>query len=333
MEIELIESLKGKKFNIWKQFIEKAGIQADPHISHTVLVWDDDKLIATGSRQDNILKCIAVDESRRGEDLTATVLTSLRQDAFKQGYRHLFLYTKPENKDMFTSLFFYAVAQTDKVLLMENRCEGIVEFLKGLPVKDADGVIGSIIMNANPFTLGHRYLIEKAASECNHLYVFVLSEDKSFFSSADRMEMVKLGTSDIANVTVLPTGPYLISSATFPTYFLKERDKATDIHCMLDIEIFVRYFVPRFSIRRRYVGTEPISPMTDMYNKALQNNLPKKGIELLEIHRIEKDSAPVSASRVRSLIEKGDIEAVRKLVPKTTFDYLTTHELLTGGQL
>ena len=328
MEIQLTRSLKGTKLNIWKKFLERAGIEADSLISRTVLVWDDNKLIATGSRQGNILKCIAVDESRRGEDLTATVLSELRKDAFAEGHSHLFLYTKPENKDLFTSLFFYEVAQTDKVLLMENRRDGIKEFLSSMPAEGFDGIIGSIIMNANPFTRGHRYLIEKAAGECKQLYVFVLSEDKSLFSAEDRMEMVKRGTKDILNVTVLPTGPYLISSATFPTYFLKERDKATNIQCMLDIEIFVRYFAPKFSITRRYAGTEPLSPMTDMYNKALQKNLPEKGIEFFEIDRIPEDSAPISASRVRALIDEGDIESVRKLVPETTFNYLQTHGLL-----
>lgn len=328
MEIQLTRSLKGTKLNIWKKFLERAGIEADSLISRTVLVWDDNKLIATGSRQGNILKCIAVDESRRGEDLTATILSELRKDGFAEGHSHLFLYTKPENKDLFTSLFFYEVAQTDKVLLMENRRDGIKEFLSSMPSEGFDGIIGSIIMNANPFTRGHRYLIEKAAGECKQLYVFVLSEDKSLFSAEDRMEMVKRGTKDILNVTVLPTGPYLISSATFPTYFLKERDKATNIQCMLDIEIFVRYFAPKFSITRRYAGTEPLSPMTDMYNKALQKNLPEKGIEFFEIDRIPEDSAPISASRVRALIDEGDIESVRKLVPETTFNYLQTHGLL-----
>lgn len=328
MEIEITENLKGTKLNIWKQFLEKAGIEADNLINQTVLVWDNGELVATGSRYESILKCIAVDESRRGEDITATVLTALRQNAFGDGHRHLFLYTKPENRDMFASLFFYTVAQTEKVLLMENRCDGIREFLSQLPAAENGENVGSIVMNANPFTLGHRYLVEKAAGECDKVYVFVLSEDKSEFSAADRMEMVKRGVSDLQNVTILPTGPYLISSATFPAYFLKERDKVPEIQCLLDIEIFTQYFVPRFKITHRYVGTEPLSPMTDMYNEALRSNLPEKGIEFRELPRIDKNSAPISASKVRALLVAGETDAARELVPETTFDYLQTKGLL-----
>lgn len=328
MDVELSLCPKGRKGQLWKDFLTRAGLEADRDVERTALLWDGEALIATGSRQGNLLKCIAVDESRQGEGLTATVLTALRQDAFEAGHSHLFLYTKPKNKWMFSSLFFYPVAQTADVLLMENRRGGIRDFLETLPAEHCEGTVGAAVMNCNPFTKGHRYLIETAAKECDLVYVFVLSEDRSHFSAADRLEMVKLGTADLPNVRVLPTGPYLISSATFPTYFLKEREKAGAIQCRLDIEIFKNYFVPKFGINRRYVGTEPLSPMTNLYNQALQVYLPEAGIELREIPRTELGGTPVSASAVRVLLEAGDLTALRELVPRTTWDYLNQHHLL-----
>ena len=128
------------------------------------------------------------------------------------------------------------------LLLMENKRDGICQFLAALPEGENKKVVGAAVMNCNPFTKGHRFLIETAAKECDRLYVFVLSEDKSEFSAADRMNMVKLGTADLPNVTVLPTGPYLISAATFPTYFLKNRDGAEQVQCLLDIAIFCKFF-------------------------------------------------------------------------------------------
>lgn len=322
MDAELVSTLRGAKRDAWLALLDRAGLDADAQVQSTVLIWDNGELIATGSRQANLLKCIAVDDVHQGEGLTATVLTHLRQDAFSQGYSHLFLYTKPKNIAMFSSLFFYPVAQTEQVLLMENKQDGIGKFLDTLPVTAQNGVIGAAVMNCNPFTKGHRYLIETAAKECDHLYIFVLSEDKSYFSAADRMEMVKLGTADLNNVTVLPTGPYLISSATFPTYFLKERENAAQVHCLLDIEIFCKYFVTKFGITRRYVGTEPLSPMTAQYNEALQRNLPARGIELRQIPRLEISGTPVSASAVRAHLDSGDLEPLRALLPQTTYEYL-----------
>lgn len=322
MDIELTRPPVGSKAEKWKAFLSRAGLEADEQIDSTVLIWEGDQLIATASRQGNLLKCITVDDMHQGEGLTATLLTQLRQDAFNHGHSHLFLYTKPKNEYMFSSLFFYPIAKTDQVLLMENKKDGIRDFLDTLPAPCIHGNIGAVVMNCNPFTRGHRYLIQKAAKECDHLYVFVLSEDKSSFSAHDRMEMVKLGTKDLANVTVLPTGPYLISSATFPTYFLKDREKASQVHCELDIEIFQKYFVPKFGITRRYAGTEPLSPMTNQYNTVMRTRLPAAGTHFREIPRHRRGGRPVSASAVRALIRTGKHSELNTLLPRSTVRYL-----------
>lgn len=328
MHIESVSHLDGIKKQSWQDFLLRAGLQPDEIWEQTVLLWEDDCLIATGSRQENLLKCIAVDHTRQGEGLLATVITSLRQDAFAQGYRHLFLYTKPANGYLFQSLFFYPVAKTEDVLLMEDQKDGISNFLDALPNSANRTCVGAAVMNCDPFTLGHQYLIETAAAECSHLYVFVLSEDKGFFPAADRMEMVKAGTAHLPNVTVLPTGPYLISAATFPTYFLKNRDQAEQIHCLLDIEIFCKYFAPKFDITRRYVGTEPLSALTNMYNEALKAHLPGKGIELWQIPRLEMNGVPVSASAVRNAVQNAGTNTLASIVPSTTLAYLKGKHLL-----
>lgn len=328
MDIELISMPQGRKQQQWIDFLARAGLEADEQVQRTCLVWDEGQLIATGSRQENILKCIAVDEFRQGEGLTATVLTQLRQDAFADGHKHLFLYTKPKNQFMFSSLFFYPVAKTDQVLLMEDKPDGIRSFLDSLPAAQATGRIGAVVMNCNPFTKGHRYLIESAAKDCDHLYVFILSEDKSQFPAADRLALVRAGTADLQNITVLPTGPYLISSATFPTYFLKEREAAQTVQCLLDIAIFAKYFAPKFGITDRFVGTEPLSPMTNQYNEALLQHLPTHGITVHQIPRLEQSDTPISASAVRALLGQNQPDKLRALVPDTTFQYLQEHDLI-----
>ena len=322
MDTEILTSLRGRKLAAWEQLLQKTGLVPEDKPEQIVLLWEGDDLAATGSRQGNILKYLAVSPDHQGEGLLATLITALRQEAFAQGYRHLFLYTKPANEHLFRDLMFYPVAATDKVLLMEDKPDGVQSFLNTLPVDACDGVVGAAVMNCDPFTLGHRYLVESAAKECDKFYIFVLSEDQGHFSAADRLAMVKVGTADLKNVTVLPTGPYLISAATFPTYFLKDRDGAEQVQCLLDIAIFCKYFAPYFGITRRFVGTEPLSPMTNKYNDALKGNLPGKGIEVREIPRLEKAGTPVSASAVRKALAESDWNTLKNLVPPTTFDHL-----------
>lgn len=328
MDIALHCPLQGSKVNIWSDFLAKAGLTADSDAAQTVLIWDEEQLVATGSRTGNLLKYIAVDPARQGEGLLAKVLTILRQEAFREGYQHLFLYTKPANGALFSDLLFYPVAQTGDVLLMEDRKDGIHSFIRNLPAQKHTGKIGAAVMNCDPFTLGHQYLIETAAKDCDHLYVFVLSEDKGYFRATDRLEMVRRGTEHLSNVTVLPTGPYLISSATFPTYFLKNRDQVEQIHCQLDIEIFVRYFAPAFSISARYVGTEPLSEVTNQYNGILKTQLPKYGIDVAEISRRTINNTPISASAVRNALKNRQLQTVQTLVAPTTLAYLTEKHLI-----
>lgn len=328
MEVELIRNLQGWRRSQWAAFLTRAGLDSTEPVELTALLWEDGELAATGSRQGNVLKCIAVDPARQGEGLTATLLTSLRQEAFSRGLRHLFLYTKPQNEAMFSSLFFYPVARTDQVLLMEDQRNGIQTFLESLEAPCRTGVVGAAVMHCNPFTRGHRWLVETAARACDWMYLFVLSEEQGPFPAADRLELVRQGTADLPNVTVAPTGPYLISRATFPTYFLRDKTQAADVQCQLDIAVFTRHFVPHFGITRRYVGTEPLCPVTNRYNQILSEQLPRAGVELQQLQRLEVGEAPVSASAVRALLGKGQPEALRALVPDTTYAYLQAHDLI-----
>jgi len=330
MEIQYGMPLRGRAKERWEAFLAKAGLDADPGVEFTLLIWEGDEIIATGSRQDNILKCIAVDENHQGEGLTATLLTELRKEAFSRDLQHLFLYTKPKNRMMFESLFFYPVAQTADVLLMENVRNGVQDFVAELPKTEVSGTVGAAVMNCNPFTLGHRYLIETAARDCDWLHIFVLSEDKSQFPAADRFRLVQEGVADLKNVSVHPTGPYMISSATFPTYFIQDKSRKADIQCQLDLEIFSRYFAPAFGITRRYVGTEPLSPVTNAYNEALKAHLPGKGIEVREIPRKTQPDGenPISASAVRALLGQGQAERLKTLVPESTYRYLQEHNMI-----
>jgi len=328
MDIQYARTLRPSVERAWLELLRRCELEEAPGLENTVLIWDGDELVAAGSRQGAILKCIAVDPLHQGEGLTGTLLTHLRQEAFDSGYRHLFLYTKPKNHAMFAPLFFYPVAKTEQVLLMESEAHGLQRFLDSLDKPCTSGRIGAAVMNCNPFTRGHRYLIETAAAQCDWFYIFVLSEEQGAFPAAHRLELVRQGTADLKNVTVHPTGPYLISSATFPTYFLKDKAQAGDVQCLLDIDIFLRHFAPAFSITHRYVGTEPTCRVTARYNQLLAQHLPPAGVELIQLPRLEAGGAPVSASTLRALLGSGQPQAVRALVPDSTFIYLCDHNMI-----
>ena len=315
----------GRTLEKVKKFLSSLDLKYDDGVEFSVCMEDDcGAVVASGSRQGPVLKCIGVSDEHQGEGLAATVVSELVSDAVRGGHSHLFVFTKPSNRAVFDDLGFFPMTQTADVLLMENRRGGVAKFVESLECPVKDGVIGAVVANCNPFTKGHQYLMETAASQCDFLHVFVLSAEKSLFPASLRLEMVRRGTEHMSNVAVHPTGDYLISAATFPDYFLKDRARVADVKCELHLAIFARCFAKPLNITRRYVGTEPLSPVTNRYNEAMKQILPRMGVGVVEIPRAECAGAPISATRVRALLEAGDTgnPLLEQLLPKTTIEIL-----------
>lgn len=324
---------QGRKLKKMKDFLEKSGLSYDGQITYSVLLCKEDgAVIGCGSRFENILKCIAVDEQYQGEGLLQKIVTQLIKQAYTCGYSHLFLFTKPLYLTVFSDMGFYPITRTDSMLLMENRKDGISRYLQNElalhPGKDTENA-GAIVMNANPFTNGHRHLIKTASCDCDLLHVFVLSADASEFPADVRLTLVQEGCEDLDNVVVHGSSEYLISHATFPDYFLKDKASASDKAAELDLKIFAEYFKDAFHIRKRYIGEEPFSPVTRAYNEQMKHTLPPYGITVTEIPRKAAGDVIISATFVRKQFLEGDYTTLRPLVPETTYRYL----LSEAGQI
>jgi [citrate (pro-3S)-lyase] ligase len=318
-----------------EEFLKRQNLALDPEVDYTIAFFENEKMVATGSLGGKILKCIAVDEEYQNMGLSAKLVTDLIHEACSRGRTHLFIYTKPENKNIFTDLGFYPIVEIPtKVILMENRPNGIKNCLNQLIKEKKDSIsdisnntsTGAVVVNCNPFTLGHRYLIEYAASKCQILHVFVLEEDKSIFPSAIRYRLVREGVQHLDNVVVHQGKDYIISEATFPSYFIKEYQDIVETHAKIDLEIFKSYIAPSLEIQKRFVGEEPGCKVTAAYNSVMQEILPAHGIEVQIIPRLRDEGMPISASRVRELVGEGKLSEVKKLVPNHTYEFLLSAE-------
>ena len=318
LNMQMGAPLKGARLQKVKDFLLEQSLRMEDDAQYTVCLFDDcDELVGTGSLASGVLKYIAVAEKAQGEGACATIVSELVSYAYRMGYKHLFVFTKPANERQFTSLGFFPMVKTDSVLMLENRRDGLDSFLRSIK-EECLGTIGAIVANCNPFTLGHRYLMETAAKSVDLLHIFVLSENRSQFDADVRYRLVKEGTADIANARVHRSADYLISSATFPTYFLKDNVDASVVNADLDIQLFAKRIAPALGITKRFVGTEPFCPVTRAYNERMKQVLPEYGVEVIEIER--KDG--ISASKVRQLLAEGEKDKVRTLVPECTYKYL-----------
>mgnify|MGYP002854648013 FL=1 len=317
----------------------------------------DDSLLAAGGLKGNVIKCIAVDSSLRDEGISNRLVSHLISVAHEQGHRSIKVFTKPENQIIFESLSFRLLARAPKAILMETGdelkryCERLSSIATPEPMKHGESIShstllaprspkkGMIVMNANPFTRGHRYLIEQASQQVDHLFVMAVREDLSLFSYSERLAMMKAGCHNLTNVTVLEGSEYAISATTFPTYFLKQLSDASDTQMLLDLDLFARHIAPSLGVSARFVGTEPTDTLTCRYNQLMKEMLAESHIDVVEIERLKTTEAisassicnrqhtePISASSLRALLQKGSLCQAIRLAYPTSIPYLLAHE-------
>lgn len=306
--------------------MEQESIRRDGNLDYTCGLFDEDlKLAATGSRFGNTIRCLAVDRDRQGEGLLNQVVSHLMEIQAQRGNTHLFLYTKPQSAKFFGDLGFYEIVRVDKLVFMENRRRGFADYCAALEKARREGTSAAVVMNANPFTLGHLHLVEKAAAENDTVHLFILSEEAGPIPFAVRRRLVREGTAHLPNIVCHDSGPYIISSATFPSYFLKDEDTVIRTHAALDLAVFGK-IAPCLDITRRYVGEEESSHVTALYNQEMIRRLPELGIKCQVIPRLEQNGGPVSASTVRKAIHDGHLETIRPLVPESTWNFFHSPE-------
>lgn len=331
-------------------FLAANGLRLAPLDRYVVVTRDEDgnEILAGGGLDGNVIKCVAVSESTRSEGLMNILVSRLIVIAREEGRDSVKAFTKPENEGIFKSLGFGLLASAPKAILMENGRGGLPEYRKYLASLARPGRNGAIVMNANPFTKGHRYLVEQAASLVDNLYVIVVKEDRSRFPYVERKAMIDAGCAGLDNVVVCEGSDYAISAATFPTYFLKKLDDATDTQIALDLDLFVNHIAKPLGVTVRFAGSEPEDALTRRYNELMAEILPgtsvavvrqdhqpdpelvkgsalrqaRRPIDFVEIPRLEQNGNPISATSLRRALDKGNLKEAMEYIPKSTVPYL-----------
>lgn len=338
MEIQTLNPATPRQRQRIEAFLKRNALRIDDMNYYAAVLDDDGEMIAGGGLKDDVIKCVAVDDAHKGEAIANTLVSHLISHANQEGYGCIKLFTKPKNRQLFESLSFRLLAEAPEAILMETGIGGISNTIKELKrIKEEAShttspshhltttmqPTGCIVMNCNPFTLGHRYLVESASRMVEHLFVIVVREDRSAFSYQERKAMVTAGTADLKNVTVCDGSEYAISNTTFPTYFLKRLSDATDTQILLDLDLFRRHIAPALGAEVRFVGTEPTDELTRRYNELMMKSLGKDHV--VQIPRLENGGVAVSASRVRRAMDSNSLKEAAQLVPPTTLPYIIAH--------
>ena len=317
-----------------REFLAAEELSLDDDLDYAVCLFDGGRIIASGCASANVLKCIAVNKAYQRQALTNRIMSLLRIRAYHEGYSCIFLFTKSGNEDVFRELGFRLLARAPGVILMENSEDGWRRYVDSLDIPEkGKGESAGLVMNCNPFTLGHRYLIEKACRENERVHLFLVKENLSVFPYEVRLKLVREGTADLDNLFIHEGRDYIISHATFPTYFIKERKIINESHARIDLDIFSRLIAPELRIVKRYVGEEPYCPITSLYNRIMEEMLPPRGIEVVVVPRKETAGGAVSATKVRAALAEEDWEALKEWVAPATLRFLQSEDGRNIGRM
>ncbi len=278
-------------------------------------------IIAGAGIAGDVIKCLAVDQEYRSEGLLVPLVSRILA---LRGGAPAKVFTKPEYQDVFESMGFQLLASSPLAILLENG-RGLQMYCDYLRAQALPGRCGVVVMNANPFTLGHRHLIEHAAAENDALHLFLLSEEAGPIPFAVRKRLVREGVADLPNVILHDSGPYIISSATFPSYFLRDEDAAILAHAKLDLAVFGK-IAAALGLTARYAGEEKSSHVTALYNETMAAELPKLGLAFRPIPRLAIQGETVSASSVRQAIHDGELEKAAFMLPESSLRYFESEE-------
>ena len=311
----------------WAAFLAENGLREE-RVDFTLGIFGpDDTLAGTASLCGNIIKEVAVAAPLRGGPYTAALVSRLLAEAADRGHSNVMVFARPEYGSLFRSLAFRPVGSSSGAVLMESHPRGLSTYLRSLATLRRPGRNGVIVMNANPLTQGHLWLIRRAAARVDNLYIIpVADNDANEFTYEERIAVLRRSTASAGNVTVCPGSSYTVSASTFPSYFIKQVTDATDIHIALDLDIFARCIAPALGAVVRFAGSEPSDPLTARYNELMERILPEFGIEVVVMERLECDGVAVSASAVRAAMRRpSGLAAVAKLAARESIPYVMAH--------
>ena len=180
---------------------------------------------------------------------------------------------------------------------------------------------GAVVLNANPCTLGHLYLVREALKYVDFLYVFLVEDSTGNLPYIEREIMLKEALKYNKRVKVIRGGSIMTSEIIFPEYFNRS-SKPSKVSLVLAHRCFGQVVSKRLGVTYRFFGTEPNDPLTRALNESAGEILPEYGIKPIFVKRMSIEGKYVSAKNVRTLLDAKSFSMLARLVPISTYKRL-----------
>lgn len=304
-----------------RRLVERAGLTFEEGYEDLVGAFRGRRLVACGARAGRVLKMLVVHDEHRGKGLLAGVVTELMRRGLEASIDTYFILSRPCMAAVFQRLGFNELVATEHAALLEYG-HSLHQYLRKRGAIARPGENSAVVVSSDPFSLSQKALVERAAELGRTAYVLVPSDGRFLFSLQERLEMARRGVGPLDNAVVTDTGPYVLSSATFPAYFLDPSEEPDEVRMALDVDLFGRHIAPAFHVTTRVIGTRPTDPRHRRYNRILGQRLGRWGIRLEQIERTTSGADWVSTERVQRQFAQHGLDGIAALVPQSTLEYL-----------
>ena len=237
---------------------------------------------------------LAIAPAERGGSSSAPS-TELARRAFAAGHDALFVFTKPECVTSFEAMNFSLLASDGRAALLEHG-RGLERYLEANRGAVREGANGAVVVNCNPFTLGHRHLVEEAAR--------AVEMPCSWSARIARRSRSTCACGSCAKDARSPERPRprhvaLRGERGDARGTSWKRGDAAAIQLELDLLLFAQRIAPFFHVRRRFFGTEPTARRRARTPTGCAGSSRRSGSRRWR-SRGEARGVAISASRVRA---------------------------------
>src|SRR5690554_6026105 len=161
IHLEVLDLNNLKSMELLNHFLKESNLMLDT-LDYAIVLKDNNQIVGSCCKDKNVLKMIAIHPEYQQHNFVATLISEMQHVLFDQGYTHSFVFTPKKSKEIFISLNYHEIISVCDVCLLEKGKQKIDDVIESIrkQINTNTSNNGAIVINGNPFTLGHQYLID-----------------------------------------------------------------------------------------------------------------------------------------------------------------------------
>lgn len=216
---------------------------------------------------------------------------------------------------------------------IESQVEVLIEDFKKEHELFADDLqIGASVMSCNPFTSGHRYLVELGSRMFDYFVVFLMQEGMNLVFDKEECEnLVRVGVQDLDNVIVVPMSDVFSYQTFWPEYndiMLRHSKNYVGLNTYNLLNVVGKAF-KQLNVKHFLCGIETDDNITRQHIVQAKTVFPQNDINVICIPRkqMKDNKLSISGTECRRMLAEGEYDKLNGFLQPQVIDYIKEKKL------